>query len=92
MEHQRRIRYCIDEEGFVYSEMSNREGWAIPVYQFADFGNDGDLTGKIPMELEKFEDSIRHSLPWNTLKFTRKIPVDLKNRHREFWGMKPLAS
>lgn len=28
---------------------------------------------------------------WNCLKWTRKIPVDIKNCHRRFWGFKELT-
>jgi len=88
--HQRRIQYSIDcESGLVYSQVRG-EGWAIPVYQFADFGNDGDFTGEIPMKLEKF--SHLSGSDYHGLIHTRKIPVELKNLHRTFWGMKPLAS
>ena len=89
---QRRIGYCVNpDDGLVWSHMWNGEGWAIPVYQFSDFGNDGDFTGPIPMELEHFP---ARSCPsrGQGLIYTRKIPVDLKNRHRKFWGMRPLAS
>ena len=89
----KQILYSIDRDtGMVWSQMVNNgrtEGWCIPVYQFGDFGDDGDFTGPIPVKLEKFShNDVTISRP--SLIHTRKIPTELKNRHRGFWGMKPL--
>lgn len=85
------ITYAISPNGgLVYSRVDSEV--AIPVYQFDEFGKDGDFSGPIPMKLERFPVFSLDGAEWNGLKWTRKIPVEIKNRHRKFWGMKPLAA
>ena len=41
-------------------------------------------------ELEKMDVIEVAGASYNSVKWTRKIPTELKNIHRKFWGMKPL--
>ncbi len=82
------ITYAINkDDGMVYSRVGSEI--AYPVLQFDKIGQGGDFTGPIEYQLEK---SSVFSLAgeWSQLRFTKKIPADIKNRHRAFWGMKPL--
>ena len=60
---------------------------AWPVLQYEEFGLNGDFTGDIPIALEKFgiEALFHQDLTW-----TKKIPLEIKNTHRAFWGFDPL--
>ena len=79
----RTIQYAYNrDDGLVISRVGSE--LAIPVYQYADFGNDGDFTGEIPMQLERFD---LFAITWRDYTWTRKVPTELKNRHRQFWGM-----
>ena len=83
MTNNRIITYAVDrEEGWIISRVGPEI--AHPVYQFADFGTDGDFTGEIPVELDRF--SIYDLQPWGRYRWTKKIPVEVKNLHRAYWG------
>ena len=91
----KQLLYRVDREtGLVWSQMvigGFTDGWAVPAYQFDEFGTDGDFRGPIPVKLERFSHrDICLSSP--NLIYTKKIPVALKNPHRKFWGMKPLQT
>ena len=79
--------------GFVYSVMcasGYSHEFACPVMDFEGIGKDGDYTKPIKYDLQKFplnESGIRW---WQDFIHTKKIPIDLKNKHRIFWGMKPV--
>ncbi len=82
------ITYAINRnDDMVYSRVGSEI--AYPVLQFDKIGQNGDFTGPLEYQLEK---SSVNSLAgeWSQLRFTKKIPADIKNRHRAFWGMKPL--
>lgn len=82
------ITYAVEEEtGLVYSRVGAEI--AVPVLQYERIGKGGDFTAPLEYELEKFGVSELRG-EWNTLRWTRKIPVALKNKHREFWGMAAL--
>ena len=85
-----RITYAINRrDGFVISRIGSELAW--PVYQFSEFGKDGDFTGEIPIALEQL--SVYEAVTeWKDLLWTKKIPVEIKNLHRVFWGMKPLPA
>jgi hypothetical protein len=83
------ITFAVSEDdGMVYSRVGNEV--AYPVLQWEKIGEGGDYTQPLEYELEK---SSVFSLVdyWPRLKWTRKIPTELKNRHRAFLGMKELA-
>lgn len=94
----RTITYAIHPDGLVYSrfrENMNCRGIAIPVLLYDKLGKDddgndtGDFTAPFEYELQVFP--VRSLLPtMSVLRWTKKIPIPLKNRHREFWGLPPL--
>ena len=82
------ITYAIDRtDGMVYSRVGREI--AVPVLQYDRIGQGGDFTQPLEYELEKCPVS-ELAAYWANFKWTRKIPVDLKNVHRKFWGMRPL--
>jgi hypothetical protein len=82
------IRYGIDREtGFVWSRMGSMV--ALPVLQYDQMGPNDNF--KTKYELEKFDVIQLVGSAYNAVKWTRKIPAQIKNLHREFWGMKPLG-
>ena len=44
---------------------------------------------KMQFNLEK-ENVLSVAYSMRFITWTRKIPIEIKNYHREFWGMKPL--
>jgi hypothetical protein len=69
------------------SRVGSEVAW--PVLQYEKIGEGGDFTKPFEYELEKMPVlSLAHC--WQGLKWTKKIPLAIKNRHRVFWGMKPL--
>jgi GMP synthase-like glutamine amidotransferase len=81
------IRYGIDREtGLVWSRV--RSQVALPVLQYDKMVPDDNF--KTKYELEKFDVIQLVGSAYNAVKWTRKIPAQIKNLHREFWGMKPL--
>ena len=95
------ITYAIDEDGVVLSRMNGRRELgdnviAYPVLQFDKIGKGGhgfqpgDFNGPMIYKLESMSLFSLHASYWKQLKWTKKIPLRLKNRHRRFWKMKPL--
>jgi hypothetical protein len=85
------IQYGIERDtGLVYSQVGSE--CAGPVLDFAAIGQGGDgyepgdFNGPTRYTLEKMP--LRDVYPY--CRWTKKIPVKIKNRHREFWGFKPL--
>lgn len=78
---QKRITYAIDLElGFVWSRYEDQ--LAIPILDFA--GMKPENNWQMNYDLEKCPlNSMYHA----QLKWTRKIPIAIKNMHRKFWGM-----
>lgn len=90
------ITYAVDEEsGVVVSRVESELAW--PVLDFAAIGQGGDgfepgdFRGPIRYQLERIGVYSVGSA-WQYLRWTKKIPVELKNRHRAFWGFKPLKA
>jgi len=84
----KQITYAYDKtDGLVYSRVGREI--ACPVLQFDKIGQNGDFTGPLEYQLEKSPiQELAHY--WPNFVWTKKIPVELKNHHRAFWGMKPL--
>ena len=83
---RRTIQYYVEEDsGLVVSRVGNGFGW--PILQYEKIGEGGDFTGPLEYSLEAV--SLGSLLGDRTLRLrgTRKVPVGIKNRHREFWGM-----
>jgi hypothetical protein len=81
------IQYAIDlDTGLVFSRVDSE--LAVPVL---------DYEGMTPANGYKTTYNLQRcpvfelvGAGWASLLWTRKIAVEIKNLHREFWGMKPL--
>lgn len=82
-----RITYAVHPDGFVVSRVDSQIVW--PILDYEAIGKDGDYTKPFIFTWEKMS---VHSIgrEWNLLKWTRKIPTEVKNFHRQLWGMPPL--
>lgn len=84
----RQITYAIQaDSGHIYSRVGSEV--AVPVLEFDKMRPENNFAATY--HLEKFP---IHSLihEWYLLTWTKKIPLELKNRHREFWGMPKLKT
>lgn len=85
------ITYGVEHDtGLVYSRVGSE--CAGPVLDFEAIGQGGD--GYEPGD---FRGPTRYTLEkmpvyevYRYCRWTKKIPVEIKNIHREFWGFKPL--
>jgi len=83
----RTINYGIDTAtGLVWSRVGSEV--AIPILQYDQMTPENNF--QTVYELEKMDVVQTAGRAYNSVKWTRKIPTELKNRHREFWGLKPL--
>lgn len=85
--NKNRIEYAIDTETGLFISRVNSEV-AIPILGYDDMTPENNFDGQY--HLEKI-DVISLSRTWDIYKWTRKIPFDIKNQHRKFWGKKPLT-
>jgi hypothetical protein len=80
------ITYAIDlETGLVWSRFNHGQ-LAIPVLDFA--GMKPENNWEMNFDLQKFNST---SMIGANLKWTKKIPIEIKNLHRQFWGMPKLV-
>jgi hypothetical protein len=81
------VRYGIDREtGLVWSRIGSQV--ALPVLQYDQMLPENNF--QTHYALKKFDVfELMGSL--GLIQWTRIIPLRLKNLHREFWGMKPMA-
>jgi hypothetical protein len=87
-QNMRTIMYGIDRNtGLVWSRIGSQV--AIPVLQFDKMTPDNNF--QTIYELEKMDVIQTAGQAYNSIVWTRKIPTELKNRHRQFWGLKPLG-
>lgn len=78
----RTIQYAIDvETGLVISRVGSELAWPILDYKNMLPENHYAMN----YNLEKMHVFTASSI-WYMLKWTRKIPKEIKNTHREFWG------
>lgn len=85
MANQKRVYYGIDMgTGYVFSRFQGQ--LAIPIIDFDGMKPENNF--QIKTNLEKFPS--QQALMHMQYVFTRKIPVEIKNTHRVFWGLKPL--
>lgn len=83
------ICYAIDlDTDLVISRVWPSGHYLWPVLDYDEFGNDGDFSGEIPIRYEEFRSPMCEV--GARLRWTKKIPVAIKNVHRKHWGMKPL--
>ncbi len=84
----RTIQYGIDTEtGMVISRKGSEI--ALPVLQFDKMLPENNF--QTVYELKKM-DVIALAHSWYQYRWTKKIPTEIKNKHRQFWGLKPLKS
>jgi hypothetical protein len=87
----RQISYGVDEDGLVYSRVGSEA--AVPVLDFEAIGQGGDgyepgdFRGPTRYTLEK---TTVYELRFEGIRWTKNIPVEVKNVHRVFWGFRPL--
>ncbi len=81
------IQYGIDQEtGLIWSRVNSEI--AVPILNYD--GMQAENNYCMGYFLERM--SILQATPTvNYLKWTRKIPITIKNIHRAFWGMKLLT-
>ena len=85
---RRIITYAIDEDsGVVVSRVGGEIAW--PILQWERIGIGGDFTAPLEYELETIP-VVSVGRAWRALRWTRKVPAAIKNRHRSFWGMAPV--
>jgi len=84
-----RITYAIDQEtGLVVSRVESELAW--PILDYDNMLPENGYT--MNYHLEKMNVLEMAGYTWDLLKWTKKIPVEIKNLHRIFWGMKPLTN
>lgn len=83
----RRIIYAIDEDtGLVCSRVGSEI--AYPILDYVKIGQDGDFSGPLNYYLEKFSVlELAETSAYARLRWTRQLPIEVKNIHRAFWGM-----
>lgn len=80
----RTIQYAVNkDDGLVISRVGREI--AVPVLDYEKIGEGGDFTRPLEYHLEKMP-VIALGRDWPRYVWTRKIPTELKNEHREFWG------
>jgi hypothetical protein len=84
----RTIQYAIDTDTELVWSRVYGEGVAIPVIDFESGSDDNDFEMSTP--LEKFDEFEVLPMMDGLLTWTKKIPKEVKNMHREFWGFKLL--
>lgn len=82
------ITYAIDgDTGCVVSRVGSEV--AIDVLDFEGMSPKDNYETKYNLEKHSVYDTLRY-MP--ALKWTKKIPIEVKNRHRNFWGMPSLKN
>lgn len=84
----RHIEYAISREGWVFSRVGSQA--AFPVLEYDRIGEGGNFNALLTYHLEK-SSVYALSSEWSTLVWTKKIPIEVKNIHRRFWGFAPLS-
>jgi hypothetical protein len=84
------ITYAVEEEtGLVISRVDSEVAYPVLDFEAIGQGGDGyevgDFNGPTRWNLERFPVSSLAGT-WQQLRWTRKIPVAIKNTHRAFWG------
>jgi len=84
------IEYAIDRtSGMVISRVDSEI--AVPVLQFDRMSPQNNFLPVYMLErMSVFH--LAATLLWDNYQWTKKIPVEIKNRHRKFWGMKELEA
>jgi len=85
MNRYKTITYMVNPDGYVYSRVGSEV--AIPVLDFEGMKPENNYEMKY--DLEKFNVTTVAGELFHCIG-TRKIPIEVKNHHRKFWGMKAL--
>ena len=87
--NSRVITYAVHkEDGLVISRMGDQI--AYPVIEYEAIYANGSFGNPVTRYLEKIPlTAIPESL-WKKFNWTKKVPIEIKNKHREFWGLKAL--
>ena len=82
------ISYAVDlRNGLVHSRVNDEI--AYPVLVFLSLPKDGSFNKPFDYHLDKC--NVHHFVgEWRYLKWTKRIPIEIKNQHRIFWGFKQL--
>lgn len=82
------IRYAIHkDDGIVVSQVGDKIAW--PILEYDAMLPENNFATQYHLESIPVVSVGRE---WVRLKWTRKIPIRLKNMHREFWGMNPISN
>lgn len=85
--HRKIITYAVDKDGMVVSRVGSEVAFPVLNYEGMKPENNFGLVYHLG------KGSVHNLLPyWEELRWTKKIPVAVKNLHRAFWGMKPLPN
>ena len=84
---QKRITYALHPEGYVVSRVGSEMAW--PVLDWNAMTPENSFTTLYLLERVSV-----HSVAneYHLLHWTKKIPDQIKNEHRKFWGMSPLKA
>ncbi len=90
MSRRRTIKYGIDmETGYAVSQMGDEVAYAVLDYDKTEPAKSGWSEQPMPQHLEKTK--IWYVAGWlGQIRWTRAVPLQAKNMHRRFWGLKPL--
>lgn len=80
-----RITFAIDRaSGEVVSHVGNEYAW--PILDYEAIGQDGDYTAPLEYKLKRI-DQFGAIMGAESLYWTKRIPTEIKNLHRAYWGM-----
>jgi len=83
----RTIQYGIDTQtGLIVSRVNDQVAW--PILDYENMKPENNFSPSY--YLEKIPIFSIANLTWNSIKWTRKISIKIKNKHRAFWKFKPL--
>ncbi len=85
----RQVHYAIHrDDGSIISRYGDEVAW--PVIDFANIGRGGNYKAPLQYNLEQTP-VLEIGREWDSLVWTRFVPVEFKNLHRKFWGLAPLV-
>lgn len=106
MSNNRIIMYAVLPSGQVVSRVGNEMAWPVLDFEAIGMGGKdkhpntgeesqvtypkGNFYGPTRYDLQTFTVGEVAPSDWQQLRWTKKIPREVKNYHRAFWGMKPL--
>lgn len=100
------ITYALHLDGYYVSRLGTGVAWPVLDYVAIGRGGYSiscitgekwgpeyaykDMSGPMRYRLERLYLIEVPREDWLSLKWTRKVPIKVKNWHRNFWGLKPL--